>query len=234
MYKKKKILAVIMARAGSKGIKNKNLKKIGKNSLVSLAANISNSIKIIDKSIISTDSIKIGEEGKKNKLDFFFLRPKKISGGKIPDQEVLFHALTKAEKKYATKFDVVVSLPPTTPTRKKDEVIKAIKKLVDKKYNSVWTISSTDSKFHPDKSLKITKNRLSFFTKIGHKIRYRQQLKKIYHRNGVAYVVTRRLIQNKTLINKNSSYLLSKLNHVSIDTKEDLLLAKRILHSNNI
>ena len=85
----KNLTFLIPARSGSTRIKNKNLKKIGKNSLVSLAANISNSIKIIDKSIISTDSIKIGEEGKKNKLDFFFLRPKKISGGKIPDQEVL-------------------------------------------------------------------------------------------------------------------------------------------------
>lgn len=234
MYKKKKILAVVMARAGSKGIKNKNLKKIGKNSLVSLAAKICQSVKIIDKSIISTDSMKIGEEGRKNNLEFFFLRPKKISGGKIPDQEVLFHALMKAEKKFQTKFDVVVSLPPTTPTRKKEEVIKAIKKLVDKKFNSIWTISSTDSKFHPDKSLKIVKNKLSFFTKVGHKILYRQQLQKVYHRNGVAYVVTRHLIQNKTLMNKNSSYLLSKFNHISIDTNEDLLLAKQILHSNNI
>lgn len=234
MYKKKKILSVIMARAGSKGIKNKNLKKIGRDSLVSLAGKISNSIKIIDKSIISTDSVKIGKEGEKNKLDFFFLRPKKISGGRIPDQEVLFHALSKAEKKYSTKFDIIVSLPPTTPTRKKEEVIKAIKKLIDKKFDSVWTISVTDSKFHPDKSLKITKNKLNFFTKIGNKIINRQQLKKIYHRNGVAYVVTRRLIQKKILINKNSSYLLSKFNHVSIDTMDDLRLAKKILHSNNI
>lgn len=223
-----------MARSGSKGIANKNLKKIGKFSLVSLVGKICKGIKIIDNSVISTDSIKIGKEGNKNNLDFFFLRPKKISGDKIPDQEVLFHALKKAEIKYKKQFDIVVSLPPTTPTRKRGEVVKAIKKMIDKKFSSLWTVSITDSKFHPDKALKISKNNLKFFTEKGRTIFYRQQLNKIYHRNGVAYVVRRNLIQNKILINRNTGFLVSKTNHISIDTKKDLIKAKKLILSDNI
>jgi len=234
MYKKKKILAVVLARAGSKGIKNKNLKKIRNYSLVSLAGTICQNIKIIDKSIISTDSKKIGKDGSKNKLDFFFLRPKKISGGKISDQDVLIHALKKAEIKFKTKFDIIVSIPPTTPTRRKSEVETAIKKMINENYDSLWTISKTDNKFHPEKTLKISNNKIKFYSKNGKNVIYRQQLKDVYHRNGVAYVVKRKLIRNKVLINKNTGYFLSKFNHVSIDTIEDLALAEKILFSYDV
>ena len=70
MYKKKKILAVVLARSGSKGIKNKNLKKINNLSLVGHVGLFIKKIKIIDKRIISTNSKKIGKEGKKFNLDF--------------------------------------------------------------------------------------------------------------------------------------------------------------------
>ena len=231
MYKNKKILAVVMARGGSKGIINKNLRKIGKSSLVYLAGKICTSIKYIDKSMVSTDSIKIGREAKRSGLNFFFLRPKKLSGGKIPDQDVLKHALIKAEIKYKTKFDFILSIPPTTPTRTNVEVISALKKTIDKKFDSLWTISLTDNKYHPDKSLKIEKNKLKFYNKAGNKIIYRQQLSDIYHRNGVAYIIRRNLIKNKIIINKNTGFLISKSKHVSIDSLEDLKLAKKILLS---
>ena len=66
MYKGKNILAVVMARGGSKGIKNKNLKKIRSKSLVAIAGQLLSKVKIIDRSIISTDSVKIAKEAKKN------------------------------------------------------------------------------------------------------------------------------------------------------------------------
>ena len=71
MYKGKNILAVVMARGGSKGIKNKNLKKIRSKSLVAIAGQLLSKVKIIDRSIISTDSVKIAKEAKKNFLSFF-------------------------------------------------------------------------------------------------------------------------------------------------------------------
>ena len=71
MYKGKNILAVVMARGGSKGIKNKNLKKIRSKSLVAIAGQLLSKVKIIDRSIISTDSVKIAKEAKKNFLRRF-------------------------------------------------------------------------------------------------------------------------------------------------------------------
>ena len=71
------------------------------------------------------------------------------------DEIVLKHGLLETEKKIKTKFDIVVSLPPTSPLRKTKDVVLAIKKLVDEKLDAVWTISKIDSKYHPYKALEI-------------------------------------------------------------------------------
>ena len=57
-----------------------------------------------------------------------------------------------------------------------NDVILSIKRLIDKKYDAVWTVSNVDSKFHPFKSLIIRNKKLSFFSEMGKKIKYRQQL----------------------------------------------------------
>ena len=88
-----------MARGGSKGIKLKNLKKLKGKSLVAIASEFCKNMKIFDKSIISTDHTRIEKEVKKIKrLEFFFQRPKGISGSLVADEKVLRHALITAEK----------------------------------------------------------------------------------------------------------------------------------------
>jgi len=211
-----------MARANSKSIKNKNLKKINGVTLVGLAGRFIDKINIIDLAIISTDSTKIGKDAKKNKLNFFFLRPNKIAGPKISDEKVLKHGLIEAEKKFKKKFDVIVSIPPTSPLRKKTDAILAIKKLINEKFDAVWTINKIDTKYHPYKSLSIKKNILSFFSRFGKKIKYRQQLNDLYFRNGCCYVFTREAIMNQNILPKNSGFIASKTEQVSIDTLNDL------------
>ena len=96
-----------------------------------------------------------------------------------------------------------------------------------KNYDSVWTVSETDTKFHPDKQLIIKGNKIKYFTKRGKKIIYRQQLSKVYHRNSNAYIVNTNFFKNKkTLISKNTGAYLIKGKQISIDTLEDLNLAK--------
>ena len=228
MYKKKKILAVVLARGGSKGIKNKNLKKLNGTSLVGRVGMFVKKIKIIDTAIISTDSIKIGKEALKYKLGFNFLRPKFLSGDKVSDEKVLYHALNKTEKIFGHEYDVIISLPPTSPLRDKNDINLCIKKLIDKKFDAVWTISKTDKKFHPFKSLVTKKNKLKFFFKEGHKIKYRQQLNQTFYRNGACYVFSRKSILKKKIITNNSSYVISKKYQISIDNITDLYKAAKL------
>ena len=230
MYKNKTILAIVPARGNSKGIKNKNLKKIKGFSLVEHAGNILKRISWIDYSIISSDSDKIIKAAKKSNLECIFKRPKNISGDRIGDHAVIEHALKTVEKLKKNKIDIILLIQPTSPLRKVIHIKNVIKKIIDKKLDSVWTISKVDLKFHPLKQLTLQNNILSHYNEKGKSIIARQQLNNTYYRNGVAYAVTRKLVlKNKNLIgNKSSGYLINTP-QVSIDTLKDLKLANKFI-----
>ena len=159
MYKNKKILAVVMARGGSKGIKFKNLKKINNRSLVSIAAQLLNKIKIIDTSIISSDSDKIIKEATKNGLKKIFKRPSALSGDLVSDYDVMKHALISTEKFFMTTYDLVLMIQPTSPLRTSKHIKDCIRLFFKRKgTTSVWSVSILDTKYHPMKILENKKN----------------------------------------------------------------------------
>ena len=230
MYKNKTILAIVPARGNSKGIKNKNLRKIIGLSLVEHAGNILKKVSWIDYSIISSDSDKIIKAAKKSNLECIFKRPENISGDRISDHSVLIHALKAAEKLKKKKIDIILLVQPTSPLRKVIHIKNVIKKIVDQKLDSVWTVSKADLKFHPLKQLILKKNILSHYNKKGGEIVARQQLNNTYYRNGVVYAVTRELIlKNKNLISNKSSGYLINTPQISIDTVKDLKLASQLM-----
>ena len=230
MYKNKTILAIVPARGNSKGIKNKNLRKIKGLSLVEHAGNILKKVSWIDYSIISSDSDKIIKAAKKSNLECIFKRPKNISGDRISDHSVLIHALRAAEKLKKNKIDIILLVQPTSPLRKVIHIKNVIKKIIDEKLDSVWTISKIDLKFHPLKQLVFKNNTLSHYNEKGKDIIARQQLASTYYRNGVAYAVTRKsVLKNKNLLgNKSSGYLINT-QQISIDTIKDLRLANKLI-----
>jgi len=230
MYKNKTILAIVPARGNSKGIKNKNLKKIKGLSLVEHAGNLLKKISWIDYSVISSDSDKIIKVAEKSNLECFFKRPKNISGDRIGDHAVIEHALKSVEKYKKKKIDIILLIQPTSPLRKAIHIKNVIKKIIDEKLDSVWTISKIDLKFHPLKQLVFKNNTLSHYNEKGKDIIARQQLASTYYRNGVAYAVTRKsVLKNKNLLgNKSSGYLINT-QQISIDTIKDLRLANKLI-----
>ena len=107
MYKGKKILAIIPARGGSKGIKLKNLLKINNKSLIQITSEVLKEVKYIDKIILSSDNKAIINEGMTQDLEVPFIRPKKISGDLVSDTPVILHALKYFEK-INEKFDIIL------------------------------------------------------------------------------------------------------------------------------
>jgi len=234
MYKDKRILCVIPARGGSKGIKFKNLIPIHGVPLVVIAGKLAAEISEIDRCIVSTDSKKIAKVAQDSNIDTPFYRPKNISSDLIGDWDVLIHALEECEKIDQCQYDVILMLQPTSPLRKKRDVFLTIKKLIDEEYDSVWTVSETDSKSHPFKQLKIKDNKLDYWDKNGKKIIARQQLDKIFHRNGVAYSISREcLVNQKTLMGKNTGAHEVKGFNISIDTLDDIALIEWHLSKKN-
>jgi len=150
------ILAVIPARGGSKGVPLKNLREVGGVPIVELAAQVASQANYIDRIVVSTDHEGIAEAAIKGGADAPFRRPEELSGDRISDLQVLTHALLEMEKQDEKAYDIIVMLQPTSPLRTKKHIIDAIEMLVNGGYDSVWSVSETDSKCHPLKQLTVT------------------------------------------------------------------------------
>ena len=230
MISGKSILVVVPARGGSKGIKLKNIQSVGGIPLVARVGQVVTQLDWVDRAVVSTDHQRIATIAKQCNLDVPFLRPKEISGDIVADWDVLKHALLYMEKTDDKRYDITVMLQPTCPLRKPEHVTKCVNKLIAGGYDSVWTISETDSKNHPLKQLTFFDEKLDYYNQKGAKIIARQQLDKVYHRNGAAYAISRDCILNKKSIKGNhTSAVIIEDPLISIDSQFDIDLCEFLL-----
>ena len=125
-----KILAVIPARGGSKGLKNKNIKNLCGHPLIAWTIKKAKQSKYIQKVIVSTDSKKVSEISKKYGASVPFFRPKKYATDKASDFVVLKHALDFFKNK-GENFDYVIMLQPTSPLRGLKDINNSIKNTIN-------------------------------------------------------------------------------------------------------
>jgi CMP-N,N'-diacetyllegionaminic acid synthase len=223
----RRVLAVCPARGGSKGIPLKNLKPFCGVPLVARVGQLCARLDAVDRAVVSTDHEEIARVARESGLAAPFSRPEYLSGDRIGDLEVLTHALLETERIDGTTYDVVLMLQPTSPMRTADEVRRTLEMLVDGDWDAVWTVSETDSKEHPLKQLTIDDGRMAYYDAEGGRTIARQQLTPVYHRNGVAYAITRScLLDQKTIKGKRTGALVLDAKHISIDTLWDLELAE--------
>ncbi len=229
MYLNKKILALIPARGGSKGIKYKNLKKINKKSLIEHTSRFIDKCKFFDETILSTESQKIIKETEKLKIKTF-KRSKLTSKDHTSDYDVISEVLKNIKIKQK-KYDFVIYLQPTSPIRKVSQLTFALNKVIKKKYDSSWSISKVDKKFHPKKILKILKNNfLSIYQISGKKIFARQQLENIYIRNGIFYIFkVSKFLKSKDIFLSRNFPSITNYPYVNIDNLNDLKKARILL-----
>ena len=230
MIDNKTILVVVPARGGSKGVKLKNLRPLNGVPLVALAGKVVRQLAYIDRAVVSTDHSEIAAVAQAAGLEAPFMRPAEFSGDRIADWDVLNHALLRCENIDRRRYEVIVMLQPTSPFRQPQHVTAAVTKLIEGGYDSVWTVSETDSKAHPLKQLIIRDDQLDYYDPAGADIIARQQLKPMYHRNGVAYAITRDcILRQKTIKGDNASFVVIDDVLVNIDTEMDFKLAEFML-----
>lgn len=214
------------ARGGSKGIKNKNLKKINNKSLIEITSNFIDKCKIFDLKIISSDSEKILNLGKKLKF-LTIKRPNRISKDHINDFQVINHVIKELIRK-KLKFDYLVYLQPTAPFRKKNHFVKTLKKVIRENLNGAWSVSKIDKKVHPMKILLNKDSYIQLYLKEGEKFISRQKLDQIFIRNGVFYIFSiKELMKKKSIYLKKMYLSLTDYFNVNIDTLKDLKIARK-------
>jgi CMP-N,N'-diacetyllegionaminic acid synthase len=230
MYLGKRILAVVPARSGSKGVRDKNMKVLGGLSLIARAAECLNELGWIDAKVLSTDSNKYADEGKKYGLQIPFLRPDSLSGDNATAIDTMVHALQESEKVFDTEFDILLIIEPTSPFRKHKDIEGACRKLIYNDADSVVCVSPLNTQYHPAKVLNINNERLQYYETRGENITARQQLEILYAKNGICYALTRDCLLNKReIVTDNSLPFVIDRHIVNIDDPIDIKWAEFLI-----
>ena len=206
MINKKSVLAIIPARGGSKGLKNKNIKKIYGKPLIAWSIKRCQESKYIDKFIVSTNDLKIKKISEAYGCEVPFLRPERYSIDSSPTSDVVIHAINFYKKK-KINYDYIVLVEPTSPIRLKSDIDMMLKKL-DKKSNAFDSIISIGAiKHHPSNLKKIKGEKLNKFL-ANMKIKNRRQDEEtLYFPFGVSYIAkTKNYINKKTFYLKRSTF----------------------------
>jgi len=241
MFSKKKIVALIPARGGSKRLPNKNILPLSGQPLISHSIKSAKASKYIDRVIVSTDSEAIAQVCRKSGAEVPFLRPQEIAGDKTSDYPVIAHALNWLEKEEKYFADIVVWLRPTVPLREKDLIDRCIETIVQKNTDSVRSVRNV-GRFHPYWMLKVGKNGLaqSFLKgKTIDKYYQHQLLPELFEHDGYCDVtlsknINRRCLPSQTLKGMYGKKMAVVINHdgrpvVNIDTREDFRLAEVLM-----
>tara|TARA_B100000959_G_C14664301_1_gene493717 strand:- start:7 stop:693 length:687 start_codon:yes stop_codon:yes gene_type:complete len=222
MYKNNKILVIIPARSGSKGIRNKNIKKIKNKPMLCHSIIYAKKCKFVDEIIVSTESLKYAKIAIKFGAKVPFLRKKKLAGDKIQDYPVILESLIKSEKFFETKFNYIILLRPTSPFREPKLIERGLKKLHYSKISSSVR-SVVNTKIHPFRHWKINKYGMMKSIIKNKKEPYnipRQQLPKLYFQSGDIEVIKRKTIFKGSVSGKYVLPLIVK-SYKDIDTLQD-------------
>lgn len=233
MNNKKKVLAIIPARSGSKGLKDKNIKIF--NGKPMLAYSIEAAIKsnIFEDIIVSTDSEEYALIAKKYGASVPFLRPAELSKDETTSQEVIEYVINELKKK-GKNYDYFMILQPTSPLRRSNHIVEAFNLFISKNANSIVSVCETE---HSPLYMNTLDSSLSMENFIGKDISTRrQELPKYYRLNGAIYIyIVDYYLKNKNLYQEKSyAYIMEKKYSIDIDDEYDFKIAEYLLKEEKI
>lgn len=228
-----RVLAVIPARGGSKGVPRKNIRLLCGKPLLQYTAESALATPSLTRVVLSTDDPETAEIGAKCGLDVPFLRPPELAQDDTPTLPVLQHAVCFLEDS-GEKYDAICLLQPTSPLRKPYHIEDCIQLFRQGKATSVVSVLKVPAKYNPHwVYLQDYEGFLSLSTGEGAPLPKRQDLPNAYHREGSVYVCGR-----DTLIEGNSlygprvmGYLMRDEESINIDSLDDWHRAERMLCS---
>ncbi len=225
---KKKILCVIPARSGSKGIKNKNMVYLKGKPLIYWTIKVAKKIRYFDKIVVSTNSKKIKKFSEKNKVEVPYLRSEKLASDKTPMDDVIRDIL-----KYYKNFNylpyAVVILQPTSPFRQLSTINNACKIFIKKKLDSLISIEEIKHNHNPKYLFSNKKNFLKNTLKTLQKKKFRQSEKVYFGLDGGVIFITKTKVINKYIIGGKIGFIKVKMpESIDIDNIDDLNLCKKI------
>lgn len=232
-----KVLGVIPARGGSKGVINKNIRPVCDRPLIAYTIDAANQSTELAECIVSTDSEEISSIAVANGGTVKFLRPSEFAGDLSSDLQVINHALNWYKENEGKTFDAVVYLRPTTPFKTGEMIDNAIKKLAQhNQYTAVRSVTKSEGIHHPYWMYKTSGDPAtleSFVDNIDVEKDYyrRQLLPDCYRLNGVVDIMrTENIIAGSKLYGDNIGMLeITQAEELDIDTETDLKICEFLM-----
>lgn len=227
-------IAIIPARSGSKGLKDKNIKELNGKPMMAYTIEAANSCGIFDCVHVSTDSEKYANIARKYGADVPFLRSQEMSSDTADSWDAVLEVLNRY-KGLGKEFDMVTLLQPTSPIRTGEDIKNAFNIFIAKDANAVISVCESD---HPIEWYRplLNDNDMSAFATSEEKSGRRQDADTYYRMNGSIYMLkTTYLKENPRNIirNKVYAYIMDKYSSIDIDTQFDFDIAEAIIKKMN-
>lgn len=229
-----RVLGIIPARGGSKGISRKNVRPLRGIPLIAHTVRSALDAASLTLVIVSTDDDEIAQIASDQGAQVPFQRPPELSGDDATQAAVALHALAHCEEEHGVPYDIVVVLQPTSPLRRAED-IDATVGLLERDASASTAITVTPAgTSHPNYMYKSTATpgllRSLAPQALGTQ---RQSFDEVFVRNGAVYAVRRtHLVNERSLMAAETlAHVMPQSLSVNIDTEFDLVLAGRVLQS---
>ena len=232
MTDQSKVLGVIPARGGSKGIPRKNLVELAGKPLIAYSIEAGLEAGSIDRLIVSTEDDEIARVSREWGAEVPFMRPDELASDKAHSLPVVQHAIEEMERIDGCTYDVVVMLQPTTPLRTASDIDEGVELLLETGADSVISVVDVGAN-HPFRMKKILDDgRLVNYVDQGFEdMRPRQELPAVYIRSGDLYIARRNVVMEQgTMVGRHCRpVVIPESRAVNIDTRFDLDRAREAL-----
>ena len=229
MYSKHRIVGIIPARGGSKGLPRKNVLPLQGKPLIAWTIEQAKASRYLDKVIVTTDDEEIASIAKTHGADVPFMRPQELASDTARAIDVIVHALNWIEA-HDEAVDILVLLQPTSPFRTAEDINSAIEVLFLKKARAVISVCETEH--HPYWSNVLPEDgSMDGFLKPELANRNRQELPTFYRLNGAIYAADCAYVRSQQgFFGKQTyAYVMPRERSIDIDAKIDFQFAEFLL-----
>lgn len=222
------VLCTICARGGSKGVANKNIKKINDLELIAYSIIQAKNSKLFEHIVISTDSDDIAKVALKYGGEVFFKREAHLATDEAPKLPVMRDALLRSEEYFGMRFDTLVDLDASAPLRTSEDIKKAYEQFIKEKKENL--ITAVPARRNPYFNLIEVQGDLVQNSKTGN-FTTRQSAPKCYDMNASIYIFKRdRLLTNDSVFgDKTSLYIMDESTAFDVDSELDFKIVEFLI-----
>ncbi len=222
-----RVLGVIPARGGSKGVPRKNIAPLLGKPLIAYTIQAALESTLLTDVVVSTDDEEIAQVSQDFGAQVPFMRPAELATDRAQAVPTIQHAVREMERIRGCRYDAVVMLQPTTPLRTSEDIDQCLRKLFATDADSVISVVEVGG-YHPVRMKRIVDDRLVDYAEEEVENRPRQELPPVYLRAGSVYATRRDVLMEQGTFKGRVSrpFVVPAERHVNVDSPMDLKVAE--------